>query len=154
MPKSILAVLAGASVFAPQDQGVPEPIFDDAQFDPGGEQQPMLIRAQAGSATMTVYATEDLSRRGDVNVTETEYQFSLVVPVPYSADGWRPQGGFQGRSDLDATLLHAYTRAWQAHVDALEAYATKYNIGYVRTPIEQPFEDTILQVFRQGRFLA
>ena len=56
--------------------------------------------------------------------------------------------------ELTPTLLHAYTRAWQAHVDALAAYATKYNIGYVRTPIEQPFEDTILQVFRQGRFLA
>ena len=108
MPKSILAVLAGASVFAPQDQGVPEPIFDDALFDPGGEQQPMLIRAQASSVSMTIYATEDLGRRGDVNVTDGEYQFNLVVPVPYSADGWRPQGGFQGRSDLDGTLLHAY----------------------------------------------
>lgn len=108
MPKSILAVLAGASVFAPPDQGLSEPVFDNAVFDPGGEQQPMLIRAQTGSAAMTIYANEDLSRRGDVGVYDTEYQFNLIVPVPYSADGWRPSGGFQGRSDLDATLLHAY----------------------------------------------
>jgi uncharacterized protein (DUF58 family) len=56
--------------------------------------------------------------------------------------------------ELTPTLLHAYKRAWQQHIDSLQAYCAKYNIGYVRTPIEEPFEDTVLQVFRQGRFLA
>ena len=107
MPKSVLAVLAGASVFAPPDQALPEPVFDNAVFDPGGEQQPMLIRAQYGAASMTIYPTENLSNRGDVSIYDTEYQFNLVVQVPYSGDGYRPYGGFQGRSDLDATVLHA-----------------------------------------------
>lgn len=107
MPKSILAIMAGASVFTPE-QGVVEPVFDNAVFDYADE-QPALVRARATSASMTIYATEDLSRRGDVKIAGEEYQFNLVVPVPYSADGYRPYGGFQGRSDLDATLLHVWT---------------------------------------------
>lgn len=106
MAKSLLAVLAGASVFAP-DQGAAEPLLDNALFD-YGDVRPTLQKAQYGAATMTIYPGEDLSRRGDVNVTDNEYQFNLVVAVPYSGDGWRPYGGFQDRSDLQATLLHAY----------------------------------------------
>ena len=56
--------------------------------------------------------------------------------------------------ELTPTLINAYRRAWQHHVESLQAYCGKYDLGYVRTPVEEPFEDTILQVFRQGRFLA
>ena len=42
--------------------------------------------------------------------------------------------------ELTPTLIHAYHRAWQKHLDDLQAYCAKYNIGYVRTPVEEPFE--------------
>ena len=34
------------------------------------------------------------------------------------------------------------------------SFCGRYNLGYVRADAERPFEDIILQTFRQGRFLA
>jgi uncharacterized protein (DUF58 family) len=60
------------------------------------------------------------------------------------------------RRDIDITpqLAEAYRGAWQAHTDAIEQFCGRYDIGYVRADAERPFEEIILQAFRQGRFLA
>jgi uncharacterized protein (DUF58 family) len=60
------------------------------------------------------------------------------------------------RRDIEVTprLAAAYHAAWQEHTDAIEAFCGRYDIGYVRADVERPFEDIILQAFRQGRFLA
>jgi uncharacterized protein (DUF58 family) len=60
------------------------------------------------------------------------------------------------RRDIEVTprLAAAYHAAWQAHTDAIEQFCGRYDIGYVRADAERPFEDIILQTFRQGRFLA
>lgn len=51
-------------------------------------------------------------------------------------------------------LLSRYREVYKRFCDELAAYCAKYDFGYVRTFTELPFEDVILQVFRQGRFLA
>lgn len=60
------------------------------------------------------------------------------------------------RRDIDVTprLAAAYHAAWQAHTDAIEHFCGRYDIGYVRADAERPFDEIILQAFRQGRFLA
>jgi len=39
-------------------------------------------------------------------------------------------------------------------VAALEDYCKKNGWGFISSSTENPFEDLILQVFRQGRFLT
>jgi hypothetical protein len=60
------------------------------------------------------------------------------------------------RRDIDVTprLAAAYRTAWQAHTHAIEQFCARYDIGYVRADAERPFDEIILQTFRQGRFLA
>ena len=60
------------------------------------------------------------------------------------------------RRDIEVTprLAAAYHAAWQEHTDAIEHFCGRYDIGYVRADAERPFEEIILQAFRQGRFLA
>jgi hypothetical protein len=58
--------------------------------------------------------------------------------------------------DVDVTpaLAAAYREAWQTHASELEHFCGRYNLGFVRADAEAPFEDSILQTFRKGRFLA
>ncbi len=60
------------------------------------------------------------------------------------------------RRDIEVTprLAAAYSAAWQSHTDAIEHFCGRYDIGYVRADAERPFDEIILQAFRQGRFLA
>jgi uncharacterized protein (DUF58 family) len=51
-------------------------------------------------------------------------------------------------------LLEAYERKFQEHSEEIQRYCMKYGWGFVQTTTEVPFEDLILQVFRQGRFLG
>lgn len=58
--------------------------------------------------------------------------------------------------DIAATpsLLGAYKKVYAEFCDELERFCARYQLGYVRTQTEVPFEDVILQVFRQNRFLT
>lgn len=61
------------------------------------------------------------------------------------------------REDRDITVTPALLAAYKAEFDTycaeIERYCTLYGFGYVRTVTEIPFEDLILQVLRQGRFV-
>ena len=54
---------------------------------------------------------------------------------------------------VTADLLDAYMREMGEYCEEIRRYAVKYQLGYVRTLTNFPFEDLILEVFRQGRFL-
>ena len=58
--------------------------------------------------------------------------------------------------DIAATpsLLSAYQHVYEEFCSEVEGFCAKYQLGYVRTQTEVPFEDVILQVFRQNRFLT
>jgi hypothetical protein len=60
------------------------------------------------------------------------------------------------RRDIEVTprLASAYRAAWQAHASGIQQFCARYDIGYVRADAERPFDEIILQAFRQGRFLA
>lgn len=57
--------------------------------------------------------------------------------------------------DVDVTprLAAAYSGAWEAHARELQNFCGRYGMGYVRADAERPFEEIVLQAFRQGRFL-
>jgi hypothetical protein len=50
-------------------------------------------------------------------------------------------------------VLASYVEHYEAHSQALDSYCRRYGWGYTRASTEVPFEDLILQVFRQNRFL-
>jgi hypothetical protein len=56
--------------------------------------------------------------------------------------------------DVSPAMADAYAEAFTAHVHALEQTCGRYHLGYLRADAERPFEDVILQAFRQGQFLA
>lgn len=60
------------------------------------------------------------------------------------------------RHDLTVTppLLRAYREELDTYCDEIERYCALYGFGYIRTVTEFPFEDLILQVLRQGRFIS
>ena len=108
MAKSMLAVLASASVFAP-GQGSAEVAFENVVSE-DGQDQALLIKAQASNAVaMRISPTEDLSKRSDVVVSDTEYELNLTVPTPLGHDSYEPWGGFQGgAAGLNDTILHIF----------------------------------------------
>ena len=57
------------------------------------------------------------------------------------------------RVTVTAELLEAYKKEMMRFSEQLRQYCVKYQLGYVRTVTDYPFEELILQVFRQGRFL-
>lgn len=54
---------------------------------------------------------------------------------------------------LTPALLTAYRKEVERFSEQIRRHCLKYQLGYVRTVTDFPFEDLILQVFRQGRFL-
>jgi len=61
--------------------------------------------------------------------------------------------GTSQRVRITPALLEAYAEQFEAHCEEINGYCKKNGWGYVRTTTDVPFEDLILQVFRQGRFL-
>jgi uncharacterized protein (DUF58 family) len=64
------------------------------------------------------------------------------------------ENGSTERIKVTPGLLTAYLQQQEAHCRALESYCLKYGWGYTRALTQVPFEDLILQVFRQDRFLG
>ena len=51
------------------------------------------------------------------------------------------------------SLLSAYKAEFTRYCETIENYCSKYQLGYARTTTDFPFEELVLDVFRQGRFL-
>ncbi len=62
--------------------------------------------------------------------------------------------GHTERIKVTPGLLDAYAEMFEEHCEEVSGYCRKNGYGYVRTDTALPFEDLILQVFRQGRFLG
>jgi uncharacterized protein (DUF58 family) len=61
--------------------------------------------------------------------------------------------GTSQRVRVTPALLDAYAEQFEEHCEEVDGYCRKNGWGYLRTTTDVPFEDLILQVFRQGRFL-
>ncbi len=64
------------------------------------------------------------------------------------------ESGATERIKVTPGLLDAYAEMFEEHCEEVSGYCRKNGYGYVRTDTELPFEDLILRVFRQGRFLG
>ncbi len=93
------------------------------------------------------------------------FKQDLFAVHVYSADEERPdlpdevlledaESGKTERIKVTPGLLDAYSEVFEEHCEEVSAYCRKNGYGYVRTNTELPFEDLILRVFRQGRFLG
>ena len=56
-------------------------------------------------------------------------------------------------STVTPSLLASYKEEYTRFCRDIESYCGKYQLGYVRTVTDFPFEELVLRVFRQGRFL-
>jgi uncharacterized protein (DUF58 family) len=54
---------------------------------------------------------------------------------------------------ITPSLMAAYRSEFRRYCESIENYCLKYQLGYVRTTTDFPFEELVLSVFRQGRFL-
>ncbi|SVB26931.1 uncharacterized protein METZ01_LOCUS179785 [marine metagenome] len=57
------------------------------------------------------------------------------------------------RVKITPGLMAAYRKTFENHAASLEGYCKKNGWGFVSTSTKTPFENLILQVFQQGRFL-
>lgn len=88
----------------------------------------------------------------------------LAIQVVSPSDAAPPLNGeitlvdseTRARHDITITpaLLRAYEQEFASHCAEIERYCTLYGFGYVRTVTDFPFEDLVLQVLRQGRFVS
>jgi len=63
------------------------------------------------------------------------------------------ENGGSHRVRVSPTLLSAYEEQMKKHQAGIESYCAKYGWGYVKTDTSIPFEDLVIQIFRQDRFL-
>lgn len=107
-------------------------------FDPNGFEKGlnMLRYYRHDIFALQIIAHEEIDPliRGQVELIDSEDDTSRNVTVTES-------------------LLHAYIKEMQEYSEEIRQYAMKYQIGYVRTLTDFPFDELILEVFRQGRFL-
>jgi uncharacterized protein (DUF58 family) len=54
---------------------------------------------------------------------------------------------------VDASHLPAYAAAFEEHCGRLEAYCRRHGWGYARALTDTAFEDLVLEIFQQERFL-
>ena len=57
------------------------------------------------------------------------------------------------RVKITPSLMDSYRELFDSHSKSIEVYCKKNGWGYINTSTVTPFEDLVLQVFRQGRFL-
>ena len=50
-------------------------------------------------------------------------------------------------------VLQRYRDAWGAWRDELESFCKQRQVPYFHTPIQVPFDDLMLRIFRAGGFL-
>ena len=56
------------------------------------------------------------------------------------------------RSEIDI-LLKRYREAFFEYCDELEEFCVKRQLLYFRSPIQEPFDELVMRVFRAGGFL-
>jgi uncharacterized protein (DUF58 family) len=107
-------------------------------FDPSGFEYGlnMLRYFRHDVFVLQVAAHEDVEPRvrGQIQLVDSESQVSQELTVT-------------------PTLVDAYRNEMERYSEEIRKHCAKYQLGYVRTVTDFPFDELILKVFRQGRFL-
>lgn len=56
-------------------------------------------------------------------------------------------------ASVSPRVIRAYEQEFRRYCERLEDFCTSIQVGFVRTSTDAPFEDLILKVFREGKFL-
>ena len=54
---------------------------------------------------------------------------------------------------ITKSVLEKYAKAYEEYLKEIEVYCTLKQVPYFQAPVDEPFDDLILQVFRRGGFL-
>jgi uncharacterized protein (DUF58 family) len=54
---------------------------------------------------------------------------------------------------MTPSLLEAYRAEFEHYCRSIEAYCRRYQLGYIRTETDVPFDELVMAVLRQGRFV-
>ena len=107
-------------------------------FDPNGFESGlnMLRYYRHDVFALQVIGHEDVNPavRGELQLVDSESNTSREITIT-------------------SELLEAYKKELAHFCEEIQHYCVKYQLGYVRTVTDFPFEELILKVFRQGRFL-
>lgn len=108
-------------------------------FDPAGCEDGLKVLTGAGHDVLVVHIVStrerELDELGHVRFVDSE-------------------SGTHRDIELTSGLARAYREAWHAHADEIREFCGRYRLSYIRAAAEEPFEDVIMQTFRQGGFLA
>jgi hypothetical protein len=61
--------------------------------------------------------------------------------------------GQQRELTITPRLLSKYRAAFEAFCQEVEGFCSERQLSYFRTPIQTPFDELVLRVFRAGGFL-
>lgn len=108
-------------------------------LDPQGVEAGLRVLRTVGHDVLAIHVTStrdrDAGTLGEVEFVDAE-------------------SGQAREVDVTPQLAAAYARAWEAHDRELEHFCGRYDIGYLRADADRPFEEIVMQAFRQGRFVA
>jgi len=107
-------------------------------FDPHGYQRGLKLLVHHRFETFALQVCDPTEAqpgiKGDLRLLDTETGEERIATVS-------PQ------------VLRAYEREFTEYCEQLETFCTSIRAGFVRTLTSTPFEELVLKVFRQGKFL-
>jgi len=107
-------------------------------YDPDGYEDGLNLLRYHRFEPFVIHLTDERelnpSMRGDVLVVDCET-------------------GAQREVTLTPRVLAKYRKAYEAWCEELETFCKKRALSYFRTPIQVPFDDLMLRIFRAGGFL-
>ena len=128
------------------------------------------VAAQAGQPGLTVMLSDFYDLDGafeGLNMLRFRKHEPVAIQVIDTVEADPRRSGLRGDLRLrdvegsaarDVTLspatLRAYAEAHERFCDTLESSCRSRGIFYVRAPIDVPFDDLVLRIFRQGGILA
>ncbi len=108
-------------------------------LDPAGFESGLRLLSSLGHDVFAIHlfseTERDLAALGEVRFVDAESGEHLDL-------------------DVTAGLAEAYRGAWRAHAESVAAFCRRYQLPYVRASADAPFEQVILQTFREGGLVA
>ena len=107
-------------------------------FDPHGCERGLKLLRHHGFETFAIMVCDPAEARpdikGDLRLRDTETGEERIATV-------------------SPAVLRGYERAFEEYCERLESFCTSIRAGFIRTLTSVPFEELVLRVFRQGKFL-
>jgi uncharacterized protein (DUF58 family) len=107
-------------------------------YDPKGFEQAINVLRYNKFEPFVLHVTDPADARPDLNGDVRIYDVET---------------GEEREVTITKAVLEKYAEAYEAYLKEIEVFCTLKQVPYFRAPVDQPFDDLILQVFRRGGFL-